>query len=135
MNRQQGVDSVVAPVRIVTQSPFPNDIFRPNSLHLAEDQPFFQIAIDIGDIVGDSAADSFLIRSRIKNLPVGVPIAQLFLEQTIDLLPMLVGHSCISVGGRIFVFMARVVLIFRSKARQFGGLVEELREQTVNLGQ
>jgi hypothetical protein len=59
---------VVAPVRIVTQSPFPNDIFRPNSLHLAEDQPFFQIAICIGDIVGDSAADSFLIRSRIKKL-------------------------------------------------------------------
>ena len=52
-----------------------------------EDESFFQVTVDVSNIVGESSEDCFVVLSWIEHLPIAVPVPQFLFQQVVELTP------------------------------------------------
>ena len=74
-------------MRIKAKPAFPNQILLPTSPRFLEDEAIFQITIDVGNIIGQTPMDRFSVPSRIKNLPVEIPLPKVLFQRVVEPIP------------------------------------------------
>src|SRR5258706_13933724 len=120
-------------MRIEQEATTPNDVFWRGFTRFDEDESFFQITVDVGNVVGESSENCFVVLSWIEHLPIAIPVPQFLFQQVVELTPFLNALFDICLECLRPVSFDRIAVVAYFNIGRADSFVNQFWEYLVNL--